>query len=78
MFLPNVKFKVRKDYRRLTLSEDSDINVGSLDDLNVSIDGVDIPLFLNSLDIFAESVIYRCSQGQSEALVNNTCKQKQN
>ena len=30
---------------------------GSLDGLDVSIDGVDIPLFLNSLDIFAESML---------------------
>ena len=29
---------------------------GSLDDLDV-IDGLDIPLFLNSLDIFAESML---------------------
>ena len=27
---------------------------GSLDGLDVSIDGVDTPMFLNSLDIFAE------------------------
>ena len=69
MILPNVKFKVRKDYRRQLNNpeEDSDINVGSQDDLNVSIDGVDIPLFFNSLDIFAESVIYRFSQGQKRS-----------
>ena len=30
---------------------------GSLDSLDVSIDGVDISLFLNSLDIFAESML---------------------
>ena len=30
---------------------------GSLDDLDVSIDGVDIPLFLNSLGIFCQKLI---------------------
>ena len=30
---------------------------GSLDDLDVSIDGVAIPLFLNSLDIFTKSML---------------------
>ena len=30
---------------------------GSLDSLYVSIDRVDIPLFFNSLDVFAESII---------------------
>ena len=30
---------------------------GSLDDLDVSIDGVAIPLFLTSLDIFAKSML---------------------
>ena len=46
----------------MTLSKDSDINVGferkiwiSVDDLHASNDRVDIPLFLNSLDIFAEN-----------------------
>ena len=29
----------------------------SLDGLDVSIDGVDIVMFLNSLDIFAESIL---------------------
>ena len=45
----------------MTLSEDSDIDVGgqygSLDGLDVSIDGVNIPLFSNSLDIFTESIL---------------------
>ena len=46
----------------MTLSKDSDIDVGFeraiwiwVDDLDVSNDGVDIPLFLNSFDIFAEN-----------------------
>ena len=30
---------------------------GSLDSLYVSIDGVDIALFFNALDVFAESII---------------------
>ena len=47
---------------RLALSEDSDIDwdlkerYGSLDGLEVSIDGEDIPLFLTSLDIFAYGI----------------------
>ena len=55
----NVEFKVWI----VTVSEDSDIDVGiwgrygSLDDLDVSIDGVDIPLFLNSLGIFCRKHI---------------------
>ena len=45
------------------MSEDSDVDIEveilkklcrSLDGLDVSIDGVDIPLFFNSLDIFAD------------------------
>ena len=45
----------------MTLSEDYDIDVelkerdGSLDSLDVSIDGMNIPLFINSLDISTES-----------------------
>ena len=30
---------------------------GSLDGVDVSTDGLEIPLYLNSLDIFAESVL---------------------
>ena len=30
---------------------------GFLDGLDISIDGVDIPLFLNSLNIFAKSIL---------------------
>ena len=42
-----------KDGNTVTLSEDSDIDVGgSIDGLDV--DAVDIPLFLNSLNIFAK------------------------
>ena len=46
------------DGNTVTLSKDSDIDVGrSLDDLDVSIiDGVDILLYLNSLDIFGRSI----------------------
>ena len=40
------------------MSEDSDINIGiSKSDLGVSVDVVDIPLFLNFLDIVVESIL---------------------
>ena len=49
----------------MTMSEDSDINVriskSDIDlwtaGLGVSRDGVDIPLFLNFLDIFVQSIL---------------------
>ena len=57
MIFFNVKFKVRIDYdgNTITLSEDSELKerYGSPDGLNVLV-GVDISLFLNSLDISAQ------------------------
>ena len=47
----------------MTLSEDYDIDVElkeryvSLDGLDESIDGMNIPLFINSLDISTESIL---------------------
>ena len=42
----------------------------SLDsDLDASIDGVDIPLFLNSVDIFAESILVLLSLLQLWSLI---------
>ena len=61
-----VQIKVRIDNDNTkTLSEDSDIDVGiwksdiygSLDGLDVSIDGVGNSLFLNLVDMFAESIL---------------------
>ena len=34
------------------MTEDSDIDVGSLSGLDVSIDGLDIPISLNSLEVY--------------------------
>ena len=59
-----VKVRIDNDNTK-TLSEDSDIDVGiwksdiygSLDGLDVSIDGVGNSLFLNLVDMFAESIL---------------------
>ena len=47
------------DGNTITLSEDSDIDVGIWIERYGSLHplGVDIPLFLNPLDIFAESIL---------------------
>ena len=58
------------------LSKDSHVDVGvwkseiDLDSgLDASIDGVDIPLFLNSVDIFAESILVLLSLLQLWSLI---------